>query len=100
MRKGLEVVEVVVVAVLVQVDKSLQVVEEVIRYQTYQEVEKALHLWMDENMNYLLVILPGGGGLNPGGGGMNCPGGGGKGGKPGLGIIWGGGGLKPGGPTT
>lgn len=54
MRKGLEVVEVVdvVVVVLVQVDKSLQVVEEVIRYQTYQVVEKALHLWMNENMSY------------------------------------------------
>lgn len=52
MRKELEVVEIVVVAVLVQVDKSLQVVEEVIRYQTYQVVEKALHLWMNENMSY------------------------------------------------
>lgn len=48
---------------------------------------------------FLNEYVPGGGGLNPGGGGMNCPGGGGKGGNPGLAIIWGGGGLKPGGPT-
>lgn len=77
--------------------------EEACYCQTYQVVEEVLHLWFQSLLNqsyfFLNEYVPGGGGLNPGGGGMNCPGGGGKGGNPGLAIIWGGGGLKPGGPT-